>query len=747
MTFLNGILAFGAAAFTVPLLIHLLNRSRFRTIPWGAMHLLESVIRANNKRIRLEQLILLLVRCAIPALLAFCLARPVLTGWQTLPGDAPSSTVILLDDSYSMDAAGGDRSHFAQAVDQAREIVDALNRGSEISVVRTGGGPTPLFDRPIHEPKTMIQRLRALEGGYGASDVAAAFDSGLGILSGMANARRDLIVIGDFQRSDWEALRGTALERIRRRIDAVPIPPTLTFLDVGSAVAENVSVDSLTLSSKVLGVGQDLYLRADLRNHGNKVYPNARVILNVDGTQQTISQVGLGANQTAQALFTCRFKTAGSHVVQVELAVDDPLQTDNRYAAAVPVLEQIPVLLVDGAPSSEPLKGETDFLAVALTPFTFGRVKLSDLVATRLVSADKLAEEATAEARVVILANVSKLGDAQVDLLTDYVTGGGSLLIFAGNKIDVDWYNRRLFSAAAGLLPMRIGVLGGGQPEEKKSSRIVAEHFDHPALEVFNDRANGNLADAEIWKWYRLGRAEPDSGQDGTGSPPAGNPQSAADAPPPPADGTAEPLVLARLETGDPLIVERRFGDGLVVQVATACDADWSNLPMRPSYLPLMQQLITTMAMQVAPRSNIETGAAAVAVLPADADGLPLSLIAPDGARHTVRPVRRGTHAIVEFHQTQRPGVYTLTGPDARPIHFVAETSREESDLRLLDPERLQALAADLGADLVGSSAEYTELDKTRRHGREVWRFVFFGVLGLMFLELILQQRFARVRP
>ena len=87
MTLLNGILALGAVAAAIPLLIHLLNRSRFRTVPWGAMHLLESVIRTNNRRIRLEQLLLLLVRCAIPAVLALCLARPVLTGWRALPGE------------------------------------------------------------------------------------------------------------------------------------------------------------------------------------------------------------------------------------------------------------------------------------------------------------------------------------------------------------------------------------------------------------------------------------------------------------------------------------------------------------------------------------------------------------------------------------------------------------------------------------------------------------------------------------
>ena len=81
MTFLNGILAFGAIAALVPLLIHIFNRSRFKVVAWGAIHLLESVLRKNRRQVQLEQLILLLIRCAIPILFAFALARMVVTEW------------------------------------------------------------------------------------------------------------------------------------------------------------------------------------------------------------------------------------------------------------------------------------------------------------------------------------------------------------------------------------------------------------------------------------------------------------------------------------------------------------------------------------------------------------------------------------------------------------------------------------------------------------------------------------------
>ena len=78
MNFLNLSLALGSAAVLIPLVIHIFNRSRFKVVNWGAMHLLESVIQVS-KQVQLEQLILLLIRCAIPILLALCLARMVVT--------------------------------------------------------------------------------------------------------------------------------------------------------------------------------------------------------------------------------------------------------------------------------------------------------------------------------------------------------------------------------------------------------------------------------------------------------------------------------------------------------------------------------------------------------------------------------------------------------------------------------------------------------------------------------------------
>ncbi len=120
MTFLNIVLLGGIAAASIPIIIHFLNRNRFRVVKWGAMHLLDFALREKKRRLQLEQLILLLIRCAIPTVLAICLARPVLRGVEALVGSAKSSLVVLLDNSYSMEYGGKDgTASIAKAVMQA----------------------------------------------------------------------------------------------------------------------------------------------------------------------------------------------------------------------------------------------------------------------------------------------------------------------------------------------------------------------------------------------------------------------------------------------------------------------------------------------------------------------------------------------------------------------------------------------------------------------------------------------------
>lgn len=791
MNFLNLSLALGGAAVLIPLIIHIFNRSRFKIVNWGAMHLLESVIRVNRKQVQLEQLILLIIRCAIPILLALCLARMVVTDWGpflhrvVLPlaalaslilfaliprlkiffgilcagcllyvlaaetgligsgysenevssksMDVPSSTVILMDDSFSMNADGG----FQTAGKFAEGFLKKLKKGSEATVVRMGGMASPVFDKPTSETKTLGERSGQLRAASDKVDLSGSFDSGIKATHDGQNAKREIILISDFRKSDWEQ-SGSSLSGLKERLENETLQPAITFIDVGGTSLENVSVESIELSASSVGVGQKVLIRAELRNHGSKATYEGdlpvRLFVNeeVEPVQETV--VSLKPGETGQVLFPHKFSEAGSSTVTVEIGTSDALDTDNRRSSSIAVLDRIGVLLVDGDPSKEWLQGEADFLKIALTPFeeaqTKKTVQAKDLIDARLTPVDKLTPAVIKDGNqsVIVLANVARLKDDQVRALSSFVQNGGGLWLCLGDKVDAGWYNETLGSEQNGLLPLDLFSTGGSLTDNSVRTRVVASYFEHPALSLFNDRRNGNLADADVWRWHRLDESEPSRFR--------------------------ETIILARMETGDAFLAEKKVGKGVVMQMATAADGDWTNMPIRSCYLPLVQQIASYLADQVTPPRNLPAGATFTHYLPEKDAGKKLTVKTPDGSSYLVKATRRGTQAVAEFSETREPGTYEMSGEGINAIKFVALASNRESLLERMSKEEILATGSGISesVDYIYASEEnplekYLELDANRTFGREMWKYLLIAVVALIFLEVILQRIFGRTRP
>ncbi len=157
-----------------------------------------------------------------------------------------------------------------------------------------------------------------------------------------------------------------------------------------------------------------------------------------------------------------------------------------------------------------------------------------------------------------------------------------------------------------------------------------------------------------------------------------------------------------------------------------------------------MQQLVTYLASKVYPSRNVEVGKPLVAFLRRDAGKAIMT--DPEGkAREWRRPTKRGggSRAITEFGETQRPGLYVLDAPNNNRIHFVVNVDRKESDLSQLPEAEIQGVAKAMGASIVKSFNDYRSLDQQRRFGREIWQFLLAAMVGLIFLEMVLEQLFA----
>ena len=715
MEYLNPLLLGGLAAVSIPIIIYLFNRSRYKVHKWGAMFLLEEAMTTNRKKIKIEQLILLALRCCIPIFLALCMARPVITGMKNLVKNAKSSAVILVDNSYSMEGGSNVQNNFSKATKETAGIIDNLPRGSQVALLGMAG---PISNRESsgYDLQESKQIIKTAQGGFGVATVDNGLETAAGLFSTqMHHADRQLIIVSDFQKSTW-AKGAATRQRAYELISSASVKPRVILMNVGSEAQDNVAVIDLELSHDVVGVGQPIKILATLKNFGKNPFSNLRVYFRADGEGKDISEISLAPGETSQVLFNHKFAEAGSHIIEVSTDADT-LKGDNTFSMSIPVLEELPVVLLDGAPSTQPLKGEADFLNFALQPFKASGTELKDMISTVKIDSSRFETSVLNSSRVLILANVNKLSSKQLKEVEDFVNNGGGLLIFPGDKIDYNWYNNQLLKNGRGLLPLKLGKISS-KDKEDDSATIISQHYDHPALEIFNDPRNGSLTGSQVRLWYEL--LKPDG---------ASAKQASVNS-------------IAQLDNGDPFLVEKKFGNGRVMLCSVPCDADWSNLPLRPFYLPLMQQLVGYLASSVYPPRNLNISEPITAFLSKDNAGKSCELVDPQGQKHTLSCDARGNKAVVEYKETQMPGVYLLETPDGKTIHYVVTTSRDESDLTPLNQEEIQDLAREMDAALVTNFEQYRDTDRSRRYGQEIWVLLLWIVLIAAFGELFLIQFF-----
>jgi hypothetical protein len=159
-----------------------------------------------------------------------------------------------------------------------------------------------------------------------------------------------------------------------------------------------------------------------------------------------------------------------------------------------------------------------------------------------------------------------------------------------------------------------------------------------------------------------------------------------------------------------------------------------------------VQRLCVHLASTVNPPRNLEVGRALISFLPVSAAGKKALLTGPDGTPIEVPIVKKDERGVVETAPLYQPGLYTLQPPGAPPIHYVVNADRRESDLARLSDTEIAEFAKVHAVPVVHTAAEFREMEHRQRFGQELWKWALLGLLALIFLELILERKFAGAR-
>ena len=737
MSFLNPIMLAGLAAIAVPIIIHFLNRRRFQKVVWAAMKFLQISVEKNRRRMRIEDLILLLLRCLLLILLALALARPaILSDSAALFGQSKVTGVVILDNSYSMGMSDGASTRFARAKQAAEQVIDSMPAGSATAVYLASDMAQTVIPEPTFDLNLARQTVREAPLTDRATDLFPALNQAMDTLRARLAIRKEVYIVTDGQAAGWRQLTEiqSLLEKDRSEIQ-------VHIILINEEEQRNLGVSGLRLASGLSPVDQPLRFEVRVSNYGAEEVRDTRVGLSLNGEppsdEFTIDAIAPGASRSV-SLFA-KLREVGFHSVRVYIP-EDRLAADDARALALRAIQQVRVLLVDGEPGNENRDSAVYFLEHALTPVPPEYIP-GYFIKTATIEAAELSLARLDDYDAVILANVPDMTDKSLEQIEQYLRRGGGLMIFTGERVDTEFYNRELL-ANRQLLPAALGGMEGDASQDEMFFQFQAEDYQHPIVSIWNDAASGDLSSARVFKRHSLAPAPLEAFPASNANEPAASESISA-----PRDA-GEPRVVLHYTDGMPAIMERDWGLGRVILFGTSGNTAWNDLPVRPFFVPIVHRALGSIIQRQDEGLNIRVGDLFSQRVRPEFLGKDATFTQPrqaEGLRDLRRIELVNGWPTLQYQETDFAGAYEVTVADPElKMQFAAQPEAGESTLDRISPAQIATLQD--SANVMRWSPDFSlkEMVEEKRSGLEFWLPLVMLALALAAAETFLSQWFSR---
>lgn len=685
-----GMLA-GLLLVAGPVLAHLTGRREGPRVRFPTLRFLQAAAQRVRRRTRLENLVLLLLRCAALAALALLFARPLAT-WQgrAIAGVDPArDTVVLLDRSLSMRQRVSGRPVFEVARARAREVLGGLSGDARAALVVFDDTATVEPPGLGYDRGALLRALDEAEPGWGTTDLGAALLRARDLLSDAGVARGTVVVLTDGTATGAPPdLRGRWPEGVLvRYVDLVPGSPANRWIE---------GVDVQTGDRR----GEAARVEARVSWVGGVAGREVSLVLEGDGLPEVRATAPLVSPPPVVRRFALAATPEGARAASVRLDPEDgTLPEDDRRCFFLEGPTALRVLLASGDPGSSPREDELYYVENAFLP----RAGASSRITPEAVAVRDLATLKGGPGRVLVLANLAD-PTPYTSGLREFVASGGALLLAVGALVQPEaWWN-----ALRDLLPARMaGVKDLGERTfEQSPLSLATPDLDSPVFRVFREGGSGVFARV---RFGRVMAIEPEL------------PEGAR--------------VVLRYSDGRPALLERAFGQGRVALFTSTLDDDWTDFPLRGVFVPTLHELVRDLAGQSnAPaRRVVEVGEPVR--LPAPPGPGRLWIVRPDGREVAAPGEAAAAGEETTWSGVDMPGAWStkwqpLSGGDARTLGgFCANPPVLESGL---DP----VVAADLAARVPG--LQFVEGDRAGSPSRGEATVEKRSSLAPAFLALLL---------
>lgn len=709
ISFLNPILLFGILGASIPVIIHLINKRKAISYKFAAIDFLLQSNKRISVKFKLRHLILLILRASLLAFLAIALARPFIKsfGGGFSGKNVPTSNVIIVDDSYSMQYSDNRGSFFLSAKNLAKEIINTLTKNDDAVVITCSDIELQALPELDYDKKNLLNSLEQLQSTSATTHITPAIHAAVEILAAAKAPMKRIFLLTDMTRNGWDlAWFKSGYEKLRNHVSNFHI------IDLSeNRELKNVAITHIEPRFDVSEGNKEGYIRVTVSNFTSSRVKNLLAQVFIDQKKVTQGFFTIEANASETKEFYFNVERGKELTGWVEIPGDN-LLVDNKRYFTIGSAYTLNALLVDGDPKANIYESETFYLEKALNP---GREHASPIKPT-ICSVYEVDNVTFAHYDIIFLCNVETLSLEKIRELETFVKEGGAVIFSVGNKVDALYYNNS-FDA---LLPHRLHTtrtfssdspLSEDQPLHLKIAQPL-----HPILRFFSEANISTLSSA---KFYRIFYVDPTL------------------------PGDCKTILTFSDDT--PAVVERQVERGKVILFTSSLDRDWTDMPVKPFFLPFMQQLCRYASKNVSDETEKEILVKHPWQYPYSLDTENVEITSPEGTKAILQLQIMNNEKSFLYRETNVPGVYTVTvngKPHPQfPHNFTVNLDTKESNLSKITQKEITALMGGTNLTVTASSTHGGSEVLMGEAKKTLWGAILLATFCIFFIESFISRK------
>lgn len=497
-------MAAGGALVSSPIIIHLINRMRFKRVRWAAMEFLLKSQKRNRRKLIIEQIILLLLRILLVILIALILAR-----WKNFGFAAAQNRhhIVILDDTPSMGdqwkgEAGKATTSFEAAktliVDEIAANIVKATKAQQLKVLLATDPDQKVFDRGLDEQgKAELERkLKVIQVSALHVPLLKSLQKARKLFEETPQDERILYIVSDYRRTDWTEANSKIKDELK---SLAKLGIHVKFVDLADPVRKegekdprynpNLAITQFRPETQLVARNMQVEFTVTVANFSNTDRNNVQVKVKVNGTERAEYSLPIPvirANDKVEEKFPIYLDRIGINQISANLQDEGGLAIDNARFAVVEVRAKIPILFVDGDPGVTIKRGSDGYVMSSYFDAK-GVIPGYEMVRVTPADLEKLDLDRFAS---VYLGNVRQLTPKAQENLETYVKNGGSAAFFMGDLINPDFYNKQLWAEGKGIFPVPLADSPTRElKKEEREARLKQEQAQvllrsatHPVL-------------------------------------------------------------------------------------------------------------------------------------------------------------------------------------------------------------------------------------------------------------------------